>query len=166
MFQKEIRTNGAPAPIGPYSQAIKLSDFVYLSGQLGIDPVTNTMAGSDIKSQTHQSLQNILSLLQEMGLGFGHVVKTTVFLSDMSLFNEFNEVYAQYFTAPYPARSCVAVKSLPKDGLVEIECLVIDTLPYEQAANGCSCEDCQGDCENQHCENEGHQDGSCNCHNH
>ncbi len=154
MFQKEILTAQAPAPIGPYSQAVKLSDFVYISGQLGIDPLTNEFAGGDIKSQTHQALQNVLAILQAMGLNFEHVVKTTVFMKDLNDFSDFNTIYGEYFDKPYPARSCVQVAALPKGGLVEIECLVIDTLAYEQT-------DCCG-CQQQDCEC---QDG-CDCSKH
>jgi len=152
MFVKDIMTEKAPAPIGPYSQAIKLSDFVYLSGQLGVDALTGDLVGQDVKSQTHQAMQNILSILESMGLGLRHVVKTTVYLRDMDDFGDFNAVYGEYFEKPYPARSCVAVAGLPKGAAVEIECLVIDTLPYEQQAQGCG--GCQGDCGCQ-------QDGGC-----
>ncbi len=117
---KPIITNDAPGAIGPYSQAIDTGSFVYTSGQLPIDPKTGTMP-SDIKSQTRQSLNNIKSILESAGLGMSNVVKTTVFLADMADFGAMNEVYSEAFTAPFPARSAVAVKELPKQALVEIE---------------------------------------------
>lgn len=143
MFAKAIKPASGPKAIGPYSPAIKLGDFVYLSGQIPVDPVTNEMVNGDIAQQTHQVMQNIITILDEMNLRLDHVVKTTVFLSDMKNFAAMNEVYAQYFEEPYPARSCVQVGALPKGADVEIECLVIDTLRYEQSCSG-SCSDCRG----------------------
>ena len=145
MFTKCIRAANGPKDVGPYSPAIKLSDFVYLSGQLPIDPLTNQLVTGDISQQTHQVMQNIIAILEEMGLETRHIVKTTVFLADMNDFAAMNEVYASYFEQPYPARSCVQVAALPKGAAVEIECLVIDTLKYEQASN-CKnkCHSCEG----------------------
>lgn len=120
---KVINTKNAPAAIGPYSQAIEVNGFVYTSGQLPINPETGEFAGSDIKSQTEQSLKNVKAILEEAGLTMQNVVKTTVFLADMADFAAMNEVYSSYFTEPYPARSAVAVKTLPKAALVEIECV-------------------------------------------
>lgn len=117
---KQIATNNAPAAIGPYSQAIEANGFVYCSGQLPIDPVTGTMPG-DIKEQTRQSLLNVQAILREAGLDFCNVVKTTVLLSDISYFGSMNEVYAELFSAPFPARSAFAVRDLPKGAFVEIE---------------------------------------------
>jgi len=142
MFTKAIKPANGPAAIGPYSPAVKLGDFVYLSGQLPVDPVTNEIVSGGIRQQTHQSLQNIVTILEELGLETRHVVKTTVFLQDMGMFKDMNEVYAEYFDEPYPARSCVQVAALPKGALVEIECLVIDTLQYEKPREARSC--CEG----------------------
>lgn len=142
MFTKAIKSQNAPAAIGPYSPAIKLSDFVYLSGQIPVDPLTGELVTGGIGPQTHQVFQNILAVLEEMGLETRHIVKTTVFMTDLSMFGEMNEVYASYFDEPYPARSCVQVAGLPKGALVEIECLVIDTLKYEHAKEKGSC--CEG----------------------
>lgn len=121
---KIVSTNQAPAAIGPYSQAIDTGTFVYASGQLPIDPKTGTMP-EGIKEQTAQSLANVKAILAEAGLNLSNVVKTTVFLSDMANFAAMNEVYAENFSAPYPARSAVAVKELPKQALVEIEVVAI-----------------------------------------
>ena len=116
-----IITEKAPGAIGPYSQAIEANGLVYTSGQLPIDPGTGTFAPGGIQEQTHQSLKNIKAILEAAGTGMHKIIKTTVYLSDMSNFAAMNEVYAQYFQAPYPARSAVAVKDLPKAALVEIE---------------------------------------------
>lgn len=123
-MKKAISTNAAPGAIGPYSQAIDAGAFVYASGQIPLDPATGTMP-EGIKAQTAQSLANVKAILAEAGLTMANVVKTTVFLADMSLFAEMNEVYATAFTAPYPARSAVAVKEIPKGALVEIEVIAI-----------------------------------------
>ena len=120
---KSIHTDNATKALGPYSQAIKVGNFVFCSGQVPIDPATNSFVMGGIKEQTRQSLLNAQSILLEAGLKLINVVKTTVFLSDMSNFAEMNEVYAEFFTQPYPARSAVAVKELPKGALVEIECI-------------------------------------------
>ena len=121
---KIISTANAPAAIGPYSQAIDTGTFVYASGQLPIDPATGTMPDG-IKEQTAQSFANVKAILAEAGLSPANVVKTTVFLSDMANFAPMNEVYAQFFSAPFPARSAVAVKELPKQALVEIEVVAL-----------------------------------------
>lgn len=120
---KAIVTKNAPGAIGPYSQGISASPFVFLSGQLPIDPSTGKFPEGGIAEQTEQAIRNIQAILREEGLELSNVVKTTVFLADMSLFGAMNEVYAKYFTEPYPARSAVAVKALPKDALLEIECI-------------------------------------------
>ena len=143
-FTKAIKPEKGPKAIGPYSPAVKLGDFVYLSGQIPVDPATNDLVKGDIRVQTHQVMQNIITILEEMGLETRHVVKTTVFLTDMGNFAAMNEVYAGYFDEPYPARSCVQVGALPKGAEVEIECLVIDTLRYEQQSCSQNCSDCQG----------------------
>lgn len=123
---KVLHSEKAPAALGPYSQAIVAGDFVFASGQVPIDPATGMFAEGGIKEQTRQSLTNVSNVLAEAGIDLSHVVKTTVFLSDMDNFAAMNEVYAQFFSEPYPARSAVAVKTLPKGALVEIE--VVATL--------------------------------------
>ena len=122
---KAISTNKAPGAIGPYSQAIQVANLVFTSGQLPIDPSTGAFAEGGIKGQTRQSLLNIQAILQEAGLSMNNVVKTTVFLADMSDFADMNSVYADFFTQPFPARSAVAVKTLPKNALVEIEVVAL-----------------------------------------
>jgi 2-iminobutanoate/2-iminopropanoate deaminase len=118
---KAISTSQAPAAIGPYSQAIEAGPLVYLSGQLPVDPATGSFPEGGIKEQARQSLLNIQAVLQAAGLDLCNVVKTTVFMADMQDFAEMNSVYSTFFSEPYPARSAVAVKALPKGALVEIE---------------------------------------------
>ena len=118
---KVISTKKAPAAIGPYSQAIQVGNLVYTSGQIPIDPSTGAFVEGGIKEQTRQSLTNVKAILEEAGLSMSNVVKTTVFMADMDDFAEMNAVYAEFFSEPYPARSAVAVKTLPKGALVEIE---------------------------------------------
>ena len=121
---KQINTDKAPAAIGPYSQAIASgAGLVFVSGQLPIDPATGAFPEGGVKEQTEQSLLNAKAILEMAGLNLSNVVKTTVFLADMGDFAAMNEVYAQFFSAPFPARSAVAVKTLPKGALVEIECI-------------------------------------------
>ncbi|MDR2682814.1 MAG: RidA family protein [Dysgonamonadaceae bacterium] len=120
-MKQVISTSQAPAAIGPYSQAIKAGNLIFLSGQLGINPATGELAPASVAAQTTQAFSNIKAVLAEAGLTFDHVVKTTVFLADMADFATMNEVYARHFNAPYPARSAFAVKTLPKNALVEIE---------------------------------------------
>ena len=120
-MKKVINTTKAPAAIGPYSQAIQVGNFVYTSGQIPINPVTGVFVEGGIKEQTRQSLQNVKAILEEAGLTMSNVVKTTVFMADMNDFADMNAVYAEFFAEPYPARSAVAVKTLPKGALVEIE---------------------------------------------
>lgn len=120
-MKKVIGTPKAPAAIGPYSQAIQVGNLIYTSGQIPIDPATGQLVEGGIKEQTRQSLNNIQAILQEAGLTMASVVKTTVFMADMADFAEMNSVYTEFFTEPYPARSAVAVKTLPKNALVEIE---------------------------------------------
>ena len=118
---KALNTDKAPAAIGPYSQAIRTGNLVFVSGQLPIIPETGAFPEGGVHEQTHQSLKNARAILQSEGLDLCNVVKTTVFLSDIANFGPMNEVYAEYFTAPYPARCAFAVKDLPKGALVEIE---------------------------------------------
>ena len=120
-MKKVINTKAAPAAIGPYSQAIRVGNLVYTSGQIPIDPATGRFVEGGVKEQTGQSLLNVKAILAEAGLTMGDVVKTTVFLADMNDFADMNSVYAEFFSEPYPARSAVAVKTLPKGALVEIE---------------------------------------------
>ena len=120
-IMKAISTKKAPAAIGPYSQAIQVGNLVYTSGQIPIDPATGAFVEGGIKEQTRQSLTNVKAILEEVGLTMSNVVKTTVFMADMNDFADMNSVYAEFFTEPYPARSAVAVKTLPKGALVEIE---------------------------------------------
>ena len=121
---KAIQSEKAPAAIGPYSQAIDSgAGIVFVSGQLPIDPATGAFPKGGVKEQTCQSLTNVKAILETAGLDLGNVVKTTVFLADMADFSAMNEVYARFFSAPFPARSAVAVKALPKGALVEIECI-------------------------------------------
>ena len=120
-MKKVIRTTKAPSAIGPYSQAIQVGNIVYTSGQIPIDPTTGVFVEGGIKEQTRQSLLNVKAILEGVGLTMGNVVKTTVFMADMNDFADMNAVYAEFFTEPYPARSAVAVKTLPKGALVEIE---------------------------------------------
>ena len=120
-----IQSLQAPAAIGPYSQAIEAGGMVFVSGQLPIDPKTGEFAEGDIQALTHQSLTNLKHVLEEAGLTMANVVKTTVFLADLADSAAMNEVYATYFSAPFPARSAVAVKTLPKNARVEIECIAV-----------------------------------------
>ena len=120
---KVINTSKAPKAIGPYSQAIEANGLVITSGQLPIDPATGEFAPGGIKEQTRQSLTNAKTILEEAGISLANVMKTTVFLSDMNDFAAMNEVYAEFFNEPFPARSAIAVKTLPKNALVEVECI-------------------------------------------
>jgi 2-iminobutanoate/2-iminopropanoate deaminase len=116
-----VTTDRGPKPIGPYSQAIKANNFIYLSGQVALDPKTGEMTGADIRMQTERVFENIKGILEAAGASFHHVIKTTVFLKDMNDFAAMNEVYARHFSSAFPARSTVQVSRLPKDALVEIE---------------------------------------------
>ena len=116
----KIHTDKAPAAIGPYSQAVTVGNIVFTSGQIPLDPDTGAMVGENVKEQTHRVCKNLEAVLNASGSSLKNAVKTTCFLSDMADFAAFNEVYAQYFTEK-PARSCVAVKELPKGALVEVE---------------------------------------------
>ena len=145
MLIQEITSANAPKAIGPYTPAVKLGDFVYISGQIPVDPASGEIVAGGIQEQTHQVLKNIEALLAEMNLEMRHIVKTTVFMTDLGEFNAMNEIYATYFDRPYPARSTVQVGALPKGAKVEIECLVIDTLVYERQMQG-GCGGCGGGC--------------------
>jgi 2-iminobutanoate/2-iminopropanoate deaminase len=115
-----IQTNNAPAPIGPYNQAVKANGFLFASGQIALDPATGELKTANIEEETHRVMKNIGAVLQTAGHNFSHIVKTTIFLSDMALFTAVNEIYGSYFTGNYPARETVAVKGLPKGVNVEI----------------------------------------------
>ena len=123
-MKKVICSEHAPAAIGPYAQAIAANGIVFTSGQLPIDPATGAFP-EGIAAQTKQSLTNVKAILAEAGTGMDQVIKTTVFLSDMNNFGAMNEVYAEFFAAPYPARAAFQVAALPKDALVEIECVAV-----------------------------------------
>ena len=122
-MKQVIHTDSAPAAIGPYSQAIRTGDLLFVSGQVPIDPATGTVVEGDISVQAHQSLCNLKAILNAAGTNMGAVVKTTVFLADMNDFAAMNKVYAQFFQEPFPARSAVQVGRLPKDAKVEIEAI-------------------------------------------
>lgn len=118
----KIESGNAPKAIGPYSQAVLVDDTLYVSGNIPVNPATGDVADG-IVNQSKQVFENMKAVLNEAGLGFENVVKTTAFLTDLSNFATFNEIYASYFVAPYPARSCVEVSKLPKNVLVEVECI-------------------------------------------
>lgn len=120
MEKKIINTTGAPAPIGPYSQAVQAGNLLFISGQVAINPATGNVEAADTSSETEMVMKNLKAILSEAGIDFSNVVKTTIFLSDMSLFGTVNEVYGKYFSGSYPARETVAVKGLPKNANVEI----------------------------------------------
>jgi 2-iminobutanoate/2-iminopropanoate deaminase len=120
-MREVILSDRGPKPIGPYSQAVRANGFLYVSGQVALDPKTGEMTGADIRQQTERALENVKGILEAAGSNLHHVVKTTVFLKDMNEFAAMNEVYGKYFTSAPPARSTVQVSRLPKDALVEIE---------------------------------------------
>ncbi len=148
MFLQKFESADAPAAVGNYSPAVKLGDFVYVSGQIGIDPATGEFADG-VEGQAKQIMQNIANILAAKDLKMHHIVKTTIFLENVEDFGVVDKIYGEAFDAayPYPARSCVAVDKLPKGAKLEIECLVIDTLAYEkQMAGGCSGCSSEGNC--------------------
>jgi 2-iminobutanoate/2-iminopropanoate deaminase len=120
MEKKAINTGNAPAPIGPYNQAIQFGNLLFISGQVAINPTTGNVEATDIIGETHQVMHNLKAILSEAGMDFNHVLKTTIFLTDMSLFVTVNEIYGKYFSGAFPARETVAVKGLPKNVNVEI----------------------------------------------
>jgi 2-iminobutanoate/2-iminopropanoate deaminase len=125
MSKQIFKTDKAPAPIGPYNQAVKAGGLVFVSGQVALVPATGELETSNIQAETHQVMKNLDAVLSEAKLTFGHIVKTTIFLSDMSLFAQVNEVYGSYFTGDYPARETVAVKGLPRGVNVEISVIAV-----------------------------------------
>lgn len=155
VFMKAIKPENAPKALGPYSPATKLGDFVYLSGQIPLDPASGEVVGTTIEEQTHQVMKNIGAVLADMGLSYKHIMKSTIYVSDLNDFDKLNEVYGSYLEEPFPARSCVQVARLPKDVKVEIECFAIDTLVYEQqlaAQQEGGCSSCGGGCDGGCCE--------------
>ncbi len=125
MSKSIVETSAAPAPIGPYSQAVIAGNLLFVSGQVAINPATGNVEATDISGETHQVMKNLEAILIQAGLNFDHVVKTTIFLTDMAFFGEVNEVYASYLTGKYPARETVAVKGLPKNVNVEISMIAV-----------------------------------------
>ena len=125
MKKESLNVNGAPAAVGPYSHAVKANGFIYVSGQLGLNPATGTLADG-VEAQTRQSLENIKTILEGCGSDLRHVIKTGIFLDNMDDFAAVNAIYGEYFTEDLPARSCVEVARLPKDGLVEIEVIAAE----------------------------------------
>ena len=124
-MKKVFATDNAPAAIGPYSQAVRGGDYAFVSGQLPIDPATGEFAGNDIASQTRQSLKNVQAILAENGMTMADVTKTTVLLADIAEFAEMNQVYAEFFAEPFPARAAFEVAALPKNAKVEIEAIAV-----------------------------------------
>jgi 2-iminobutanoate/2-iminopropanoate deaminase len=120
MSKQIINTTNAPAPIGPYNQAVLAGNILFISGQIALKPGTNELANADMIEETHQVMQNLKSILAEAGMDFNNVAKTTIFLSDMELFGQVNEIYGKYFEGDFPARETVAVKGLPRNVNVEI----------------------------------------------
>lgn len=120
MSKQIINTANAPAPIGPYNQSVKTGNLLFISGQIALVPATGELLMTTVKEETHQVMKNLAAILTEAGADFNAIVKTTIFLSDMSLFAEVNEIYGSYFSGDYPARETVAVKGLPKGVNVEI----------------------------------------------
>ncbi|MBR2189435.1 MAG: RidA family protein [Eubacterium sp.] len=124
-MNQAVHTDKAPAAIGPYSQAVKAGNTIYVSGQIPIDPAKGEFAGADIRTQTRQSLTNIRNILEAAGTDMGSVVKTTVLLADIADFAAMNEVYAEFFAEPYPARAAFQAAAIPKGALVEIEAVAV-----------------------------------------
>ena len=125
MDKRIIKTTNSPAPIGPYNQAVLAGDTLYISGQICIDPVTGELKKKDVQEETHQVMQNLKAILVAASMGFNHVVKTTIFITDMQQFSEINEVYGKYFEGDFPARETVQVAALPKSVNVEISMIAV-----------------------------------------
>ena len=126
MPKQIINTSKAPDPIGPYNQAVKAGNMLFISGQVALKPGTSELANADIVEETHQVMKNLKAILQEAEMDFSEVVKTTIFLSDMELFGQVNEIYGKYFESDFPARETVAVKGLPKNVNVEISMIAVN----------------------------------------
>lgn len=127
-MKQKIESSALPKAVGPYSSAIQVDNLLFTAGQLGIDPLTNQFAGETTQEQTRQALTNLSTILEAAGFSFGDVVKTTVYLADINEFQQMNEIYAEFFTAPYPARSAFQVAALPRGGKVEIEAIAVKSL--------------------------------------
>lgn len=125
MEKKIITTAGAPAPIGPYNQAVLINNTLYISGQICLDPQTNNLKNRDIQEETHQVMQNLKAILSEAGMTFNHVAKTTIFITDMNKFSEINEIYGKYFSGNFPARETVQVSALPRFVNIEISMIAV-----------------------------------------
>ena len=125
MSKQIINTTSAPAPIGPYNQSVKAGGFLFISGQVALNPASGNIEATSVEEETHQVMKNLLAILNEAGLDFSAAVKTTIFLTDMSLFTSVNEVYASYLTGDFPARETVAVKGLPRGVNVEISMIAV-----------------------------------------
>jgi 2-iminobutanoate/2-iminopropanoate deaminase len=123
---KYINSNNAPAPIGPYSQAIEANGFIFTSGQIALDPKTGNIVSGELEAQVHQVIKNLQAVLKEAGSGLSKVVKTTIFLANMNDFSKVNEIYGSYFDSSKPARSTVEVSVLPKNVLIEIDCIAVE----------------------------------------
>jgi len=123
MKKQAVASSDAPSALGPYSQAIAFGDLLFCSGQIALDPASGTIVGENVETQTEQVMKNLAAVLKARKLDFSHVLKTTVFLKNMGDFAKFNEVYARFLSAPFPARATIEVARLPKDVLVEIECV-------------------------------------------
>ena len=128
MSKEIIQSSKVPAPIGPYSQAVIANGFLFASGQIAFNPATGELVLTDIQAETRQVMENIKAILEEAKLSFAHIVKTSIFLSDMQLFAQVNEVYGSYFTSNFPARETVAVKTLPRNVNIEISITAVMTL--------------------------------------
>jgi 2-iminobutanoate/2-iminopropanoate deaminase len=120
-----LQTSGAPAPIGPYNQAVMAGNTLYISGQIALEAATGKLNNATIEDESHQVMNNLKAILHEAGMDFSHVVKTTIFLTDMNLFGAVNEIYARYFKSNFPARETVAVKGLPRNVNVEISMIAV-----------------------------------------
>ena len=138
-MKQAINTTKAPGAIGPYSQAIVVNNFIFCSGQVGKDPKTNQFVEGGVEAQTKQVLENLKAVLLSAGVNFSNVVKTTVYLKNVSDFSQMNEVYAAYFQKPYPARATIEAARLPQDALVEIECLAFSKDKTDKCCGDCDC---------------------------
>ena len=126
MKKQIVQTANAPDPIGPYNQAVKANGFLFISGQVALDPASKELKTANLQEETKQVMENLSAVLREAGMGFDQVVKTTIFLKDMSLFGEVNDIYGSYFSGDYPARETVAVRGLPRDVNVEISMIAAE----------------------------------------
>ncbi len=125
MRKREIRSDGAPSAIGPYSQGVRAGGLVFISGQIPVDPSTGELVDGGVGEQTRRALENLGAVLEAAGAGFDHVVRTTVYMTDISIFKEMNKVYGEFFSPPYPARATVEVSRLPKGAAVEIDAVAL-----------------------------------------